>query len=385
MKISPINFAFGVSFIFFISSQAGRVLLALDALRLGANPLAVGALSATFSAFPMTFSWLAGRLSDRFGSRWLLTVAAAGCSCGLLVPYFLPTLPALYVAAGTLGLGFSFYNVSVQNLVGILSKPEEHARHFGNFTVVAAFSSFIGPMISGFSIDHLGFETACLILAAIALLPVPLLVARGGMLPRGKRRTGVARSPGSILASPGVRRVLITSSLVILGIDLFQFYLPVYAYQIRLSASEIGVILSMFAASSLVARLIMPWLVARSSDESVLSYAFYGAAATFLVIPLFTSTIALSVIAFLFGLGLGCGQPITMMMTYTRSPAGRSGEALGLRQTANHLARVVGPLMFGSIGLALGLFPVFWGNALLMASGGFVSWRGAARRKAAGG
>ncbi|OGA15904.1 MAG: hypothetical protein A3H32_09710 [Betaproteobacteria bacterium RIFCSPLOWO2_02_FULL_63_19] len=383
MKISPINFAFALSFIFFISSQAGRVLLALDALRLGANPFAVGALSATFSVFPMTFSWIAGQLADRFGSRWLLMAAAAGSSCGLMVPFFSPTLPALYVAAGMLGLGFSFYNVSAQNLVGILGKPGEHARHFGNFTIVAAFSSFIGPMISGFSIDHLGFEMACLILALIALVPVPLLGARGGVLPRGKRRAGAARSTGGILASPGVRRVLITSSLVILGVDLFQFYLPVYAYQIRLSASEIGVILSMFAASSLVARLIMPWLIARSSEERVLSYAFHIGAVSFVVIPLFTSAVALSVIAFLFGLGMGCGQPITMMMTYRQSPAGRSGEALGLRQTANHLARVVGPLAFGSIGLAFGLYPVFWGNALMMASGGLVSWRDAARRNVA--
>jgi MFS family permease len=381
MKITPINFAFTLAFINFVGALAGRVLLTLDALQLGANPFAVGALAATFSAFPMMFSLTAGRLDDRFGSRWLLMFGALASSCGLLVPFLVPTLPALYVAAAMVGLGFSFYTVSVQNLVGTLGKPTEHAKQFSNFAMVAALASFIGPMISGFSIDHLGFGIASLILALIALLPVPMLALWGGMLPGGKHRAGPAGTMSGMLAAPNVRRVLVTSGLVQLGVDLFQFYLPIYGFAINLSASEIGVILAMFAAASFVVRLMVPRLIARSNEETVLSYAFYIGAASFVFIPLFKSAIALSLIAFLFGLGLGYGPPITMMMTYTQSPAGRSGEALGLRLSANHLARVVGPLLFGSIGSAFGLFAVFWGNALMMASGGILSSRGAKRPK----
>jgi len=381
MRLTTIHFAFALAFINFVGAHAGRVLLALQALRLGADPLAVGALAATFSAFPMLFVWMAGRLADRFGSRWLLTGGAVGSCCGMLVPFLVPTLPALYVASAMLGLSFSVYTVSVQNLVGMLGRAEEHARHFAAFAMIAAFASFVGPMISGFSIDHLGFGAACLILALIAALPVPMLAARGGELPHGKKNAGPAESVRGMLGSPGVRRVLVTSSLVVLGIDLFQFYLPIYAYAVKLSGSEIGVILAMFAAASFLVRLIIPRLVARSSEEAVLAGAFCIAAASFMLIPLFESAVALSVIAFLFGLGLGCGPPITMMLTYTQSPQGRSGEALGLRLTANNLARVVGPLVFGSIGAAFGLFPVFWGNALMMASGGILSWRSARRRK----
>lgn len=61
--------------------------------------------------------------------------------------------------------------------------------------------------------------------------------------------------------------------------------------------------------------------------------------------------------------------------------AGRSGEAVGLRLTVNHLTRVVGQFFFGSIGSAFGVFPVFWINALLLASGWAVSHpRGVGRR-----
>lgn len=381
MNMSPIHFAFVLAFTNFVCTQGGRVLLALDALHLGADPFAVGALAATFSAFPMSFAWTVGKLADRFGSRWLLVCGAVCSSCGLLVPFLLPTLPALYLAAAMLGLGFSFYTVSVQNLVGMLGKPEEHGRQFGNFSMVAAVASFVGPMVSGFSIDNLGFGAASLVLALIAFIPVPMLAARGGMLPRGAHRAGPVETVSGMLSAPNVRRVLVTSSLVQLGIDLFQFYLPIYGHAVQLSASAIGIILATFAAASFFVRLIMPRLIAWSSEESVLAWAFCIGAASFVLIPLFESALALSLIAFLFGLGLGCGPPITMMLTYTQSPEGRSGEALGLRMTVNHLARVVGPLAFGSIGSAFGLFAVFWGNAFMMASGGALSWRGAKRRK----
>ena len=379
--MTPINFAFALAFFNFLGTMAGRVLLTLEALRLGANPFAVGALAATFSAFPMLFAWIAGRLADRFGSRSLLMFSAVGSSCGMLVPFLVPGLPTLYVAAAMLGLTSSFYAVSVQNLVGVLGKQGEHAKGFSNFSMVAAFASFIGPMISGFSLDHMGFGTACVILAVIAFVPVLMLAGRAGKLPRGKRPEGPQETVRGMLLGSGVRRVLVASSFVQLGVDLFQFYLPIHGYAVGLSASEIGIILSMFAAASFVVRLIMPRLIAWSNEETVLSYAFYLGAASFILIPLFKSTIALSSIAFLFGLGLGCGAPITMMLTYAQSPKGRSGEALGLRMTANHLARVIGPLVFGSIGSAFGLFAVFWANALMMASGGMISRQGAKRRK----
>jgi hypothetical protein len=61
------------------------------------------------------------------------------------------------------------------------------------------------------------------------------------------------------------------------------------------------------------------------------------------------------------------------MMTFSNSAEGRSGEAMGLRFTVNQLTRVVVPVVFGSIGSMFGLFPVFWINALMLATGGAIT------------
>jgi MFS family permease len=166
-----------------------------------------------------------------------------------------------------------------------------------------------------------------------------------------------------------------------LGTDLFQFYLPIYGHGIGLSASAIGVILGSFAAAAFVVRVIMPRLVEVSSEERVLSYSFVLAAVGFVLVPFFQNAVVLCGIALLLGLGMGCGAPITMALTYSQSPPGRSGEALGLRFAANHLARVIGPLLAGSIGSAFGLIPVFLMNALMMVSGSLISRGGASSRE----
>ena len=84
-------------------------------------------------------------------------------------------------------------------------------------------------------------------------------------------------------------------------------------------------------------------------------------------------TYVLALVSFMFGLGLGCGQPITTMLLFGRSPDGRSGEILGLRQTANNFLRVVTPMAFGVIASTFGLPPVFAISALMMAAGGWIA------------
>jgi predicted MFS family arabinose efflux permease len=378
--VTPIYLVYALAILNFATNQASRVLLALYALQFGAQPFAVGAISATYSAFPMLLAWVAGVAADRLGSRRPLMFGALVCTCGMLVPFLFPGMPSLYVAAALNGLSFTFYTVSLQNLVGMLGKPDDRARQYSNYAMVVSFANFLGPLISGFSIDHLGFGPTCLIVAMLGFVPVILLASLGAMLPGGKRHSGPAESVKDILTDRNVLRVLATSSLLVSGSDLFQFYLPIYGHAIGLSASAIGVVLAMFAAASVVVRMIIPWLTAHFPVETVLSRAFFLGAASLFLVPLFKDTVALSSISFALGFGLGCGAPITLMLTYSQSPEGRSGEALCLRMTANHLARVIGPLVFGMIGSVFGLFPVFWGDGLMMASGGMLSRRGMSRR-----
>jgi predicted MFS family arabinose efflux permease len=84
----------------------------------------------------------------------------------------------------------------------------------------------------------------------------------------------------------------------------------------------------------------------------------------------------LGLIAFIFGLGMGIGIPLTVILMFASSAEGRSGQTLGLRLTANNFVRVTGPVVFGAVGSALGLPAVFWIVAAIMAAGGWLSRSG---------
>jgi len=369
-----VNFALALSLLNLSTMRAGRVVLALYALHLGAEPVTVGLLAATFSAFPAVLSWPVGKLADRFGSRWLLMLGAFGGGIGMLIPYFVPGMTALFIAAATNGLSLAIYNVSLQNVVGLLSTPQNRTQSFSNYSLTNSVGNFVGPLYAGFSIQHMGHATACLSLSLLAIMPLAALVIWGRRLPRGsdraKRAGGGLRS---MFAAKGVGKTLATSSLLQSGQDLFQFYLPVYAHGIGLSASAIGVVLAMNSAAAFVVRTTLPRLIARFNEDRVLAGAFLAGATAFLLLPFFSNAVMLSLVAFAFGLGMGCGQPIVTMQMFSNSAEGRSGEALGLRMTVNHLTRVVGPVIFGFVGSGLGLAAVFWINGLMLGGGSALS------------
>ena len=364
-------FTFALALLNFTSVMAGRVLLVLYALKLGAQPFTVGTLAAMYAVLPMLLSWQIGRFSDRFGSRWLLMLGAAGGACGMLVPYYIPGLPPIYIAAVMNGLSVAFYGVSIQNLVGLLSDtPHNLTLNFSNYSLVTSVCTFLGPLIAGFSIDLSGHTSACLYLVVLSLMPILMLALWGGMLPIGSRKAQSAGNVRAILTGSGLWKVLVTSSLVMAGVILFQFYMPIYGHGIGLSASVIGIVIAMFSAAAFVVRLIIPRLIAWLGKEKLLAYAFMISAVSLILVPFFKSAVVLALVSFMFGLGMGCGQPITMMMAFSNSAEGHSGEALGLRITVNQITSIIVPIGFGAIGSAFGIFPVFWGIALMLASGG---------------
>jgi MFS family permease len=131
-------------------------------------------------------------------------------------------------------------------------------------------------------------------------------------------------------------------------------------------------ILGTYAVAVLLTRLVMSVLVKRSSEETVLCGSLALAAAACVVFPFVTSVYMLAGISFVLGLGLGCCGPLSMVITYNRAPEGRSGEAMGLRQSVQKFTEVLVPLIFGTLGSAFGIGAAFWMDAVLLGTGAFI-------------
>jgi len=351
-----------------------RVVMSLFALELGVNAFSIGIMIALYSLAPLLLGISAGRATDRYGVRPPMLFGASLCGCGLILPWLWPHVTALYVSALVIGAAFVIYNVAAQNLTGAWGPREDRAKNFSTLSLGYSISSFIGPLSVGYAIEYAGHRHAYLYLALSTLVALALLLSFRKLgnvqLPTKAEHT---QSAFSLLLIPDLRKVLITGAMVVTGWDLYMFYLPLYAHSVDLSPSTIGIILGTFAAATFVVRFSLPQLNARFTARRVLSFSMYFGAAVFLVFPFAQNAWVLGALSFGIGLALGCCQPITLLMSYNRSPPGRTGEVTGVRMTLNQFTHTIVPVIAGALGSAFGMAPVFVMIASVLGTSGYLS------------
>ena len=106
--MNPLHLTLAIALLGYSGVTAARVLLSLYALELGARPAEIGVLVATYFAFPLLLAYPVGVWADRIGSRGLLLFGMTVGTLGMILPYFVPRLEALYVAGTLAGLSFVF-------------------------------------------------------------------------------------------------------------------------------------------------------------------------------------------------------------------------------------------------------------------------------------
>lgn len=354
-----------------------RVAVSLLALELGADQLAIGGIMALYALCPMLLAIYAGKLVDRLGPRLPMLGGAFGVAAGLLLPYFFPALITLHVSAFLLGAAFQFFFIAIQGTTGAIGSPERRAHNYALLSMGFSAAAFLGPLTAGLAIDHLGHVPAYLVLACCTIIPILLLWLRPEFLPPAARTrdAGSQKSAFDLLRIPRLRNTFIASGIISAGWDLFQFYFPIYGHAIGLSASAIGITLGFFGLATFVIRVVLPYLTRRWTEAQMLTYAIFVGACAFLLFPLFHNPVLLTLIAFVLGLGLGCGQPMSMTLIYSLSPAGRAAEGAGIRVMFNNIMHLGVPLAFGALGSAFGFAPVFLANSGLLFIGGYYSHR----------
>ena len=359
--------------------RGSKVLITLFAIELGASPVIAGVLFSMYSVLPAFLSVYIGRFTDRVGFRVPMLVGTLGLMTALALPYFHPTLWALFFSATIGGTCYIFYTVAIQDLVGSLGGEGGRTRNYAMYTLCVSITALTGPVIAGFSLEHLGGAEAYLIFACIPVVALVLLlsplIAR---VPRRRTKPAAGkRNALDLWKNPRIRRVLIVAGVIETGNELGNFLLPVYGTEIGLTPSEIGIVMGAWAAATFVVRALVPHLARKMAEATVLAGCLVLASVACILMPFFDTYLTVALVAFLFGLGIGGGAPLSMSLVFSRSPEGRSGEAMGMRQTVNKGTEMVVPAAFGAISTSFGMMPLFWMVAALLGVGGWFMQRDA--------
>lgn len=357
--------------------SGSRIAVSLYAIHLNASPFTIGTLLSLYSLLPMLLAVSAGKLIDRVGVTAPLLIAALFLLLGIALPGLWPRMMALYLASALIGTSFMLFHVAVQSAVGQMGDAEQGPVNFSWLSLGFSVSAFLGPLLTGFTIDFAGYRQSFLLLAILPIAPLVVIGLRKIKLPGPHLHEDdvSARRALDLLREPRLQPIFIVTGLLSMGWDLFTFIMPIYGSRLGLSASTIGMVMAAFSIATFLVRLAMPWLVQRLSEWQLITAAMWIGGSAYALFPLVSAAPGLAAISFLLGLGLGSTQPSVMALIHNTTPRGRTGEAMGVRATVLNTSHTFLPLLFGGVGTALGIGPIFWSMAACFAAGGYFARR----------
>ena len=140
-----------------------------EIVRLSPVGIGVGLAIASVTEFAVLFP--AGSATDRIGRKAVI-VPSYGLLAAALVLWPLASTPAMYmVALGLFGLVTGYAGVPQAPMLSDLTTEDTQRSAVAAFRCVGDLGFVLGPLVAGFSADHLGYGPA------FALSAVPILVA----------------------------------------------------------------------------------------------------------------------------------------------------------------------------------------------------------------
>ena len=372
-------------FVHFLRHGMVSPLVPLFAGSMGCSGAMIGAAVSAFSLLSLLAALPTGRLSDRLGARTLLLLSAGFNLLYSLLLVATTSIWLLIPAQMIGGLGFLLLIVSSQTWVSAHTDKGVRERGFGLLSLAAALGQTMGPFLGGLVLSGTSFAGVFSLAACFSLLGFSIAGLdkqwQDKPLERKKSSGGAIKETLAWLASDRkMVAALIFTFTAVFAANLRSSFLPVLLQARGLSGSTIGLLLSAFALSMTLVRLVIGRIMGRFSRESLLILAlallFAGAAA----LPTTSSAGLTAGIIFLFGMGFGISQPLSMVMISDRAGTA-SGQAMGIRFFVITLATLLSPIQAGLVvdgfGLAAAFFCV---GAVILAAGLLIRIVGYRRR-----
>ncbi|GGD31652.1 MFS transporter [Microbacterium faecale] len=359
---------------------------AYRALELGIDFAWLGFLAAAFSLLPSLIATFVGHFVDRgnehrtlvFGAS--LTVLSAG---GLV--FWSSSLMLLLAWNSLLGLGFICCVVSQQTLVA-QGDPKTLDSNFGVLTFVGALGQSLGPLAITVFSGHSAFpDTTLLFVVGVCCAVVALVLAIAMRSPgRVDRSIGHVSSRPSIweaLRAPSRARgrlliALVVSIAILAAVDLLTVYLPAWGVEVGISATMVGVLLSVRSIATMLSRLGLGAMVRVFGRSTLIIASTLIAGIAVLLLGFTTNVLVAGMVLVVAGVALGIGQPLTMATVSLLAPPGTVGLWLSIRLTGNSLGLVLIPPAVGLVSGALGVVGVFGILAVTLAGVAGLAWAG---------
>ncbi len=354
-------------------------LLPTYAKALGANPFMIGLIAAIFSIMQFIFSPIWGKLSDKIGRRPVMLISIFITAISYLMLAQAATIPLLIFARGLSGTG-SANIAAAQAYITDVTDSKSRSGAMGMIGAAFGIGFIIGPVVGGmlkhnYGIEMVGYVAATLIfidfVLAVFLLPESNKSARkiSTFILKKSQDNGTGKQ--SLLASlaqkmqeygEGLKLVFSSRPLALLMIANFIYTVAIVNMQLAsillwkeyfgASDQQIGYIFAYVGVWSVVVQGgLIGKLIKKFGEHKLFLWGHIFTFVGVFFVPFAPQSSLFSlglVILFFFAIGTSLVAPINLSMISLYSYKQQQGQIMGLSQSVNSFARIMGPFS-GSI------------------------------------
>ncbi|HTT74503.1 MAG TPA: MFS transporter [Candidatus Binataceae bacterium] len=349
--------------------------LPLYAERMHVGAAGIGLLLSIYSLMQLLMAPVLGRISDYVGRRPIIMLGLLGSSVGYLLYGFAGSFAMLLVSRAVHGACAGTISTA-QAYVADTTDQSSRARGMGMIGAAFGLGFVLGPAIGGL-LGHSSLRTPVFFAAALTFANLIFAAMR---LPESHEREANTRLALKDLAAPllnlpaeltqyRLERLFglsfVTTSAIAGFEATFAMMVPrVYGY----GPFGVG---GLFAFAGLTQAITQGYLlgkiVKRTGELPLIRTGLVLLALGLAPLASLTSHALLLFCLALLAIGYGLASPSIASLISRRTAREKQGEVLGANQSAQSLARIMGPLAAGSIYQWIGPQPVYF-TAAVMAS-----------------
>ncbi len=307
-------------------------------------------------------SIFAGRMTDRWGPRWVVGLGGVFLAGGLLLCAGIQTLWQFYLCYGILmGLGVS---AGWGPLVATVSRwfSARRGLAMGIMSIGISIGIMVIPFLSSQFILAFGWRTSFYLLSLIAggvMIGSTFLIKAAP--PRIEDRPAEkAPVPGGSTPSPdwslaealGTRTFWMIFAGYLLwctGFYMVSIHLPAYGSDLGLSPSAAALAVSLIGGGSIFGKILMGWLSDRIGPQRVLVINLLLQSICIGGIIFSRSAVSLYCFAALFGFGYGGTGPQLPVVTANFFGLASMGAIFGALILSGQIGGAIGPFLAGKI------------------------------------
>lgn len=355
-------------------------LLPFYAESMGATPVKITVLVASFSAMQLAAAPIWGRISDKRGRRPLLIASLFASAFSYLIFGFAQNfwwLLASRMAAGAAGGTITI----AQAYVADTTSHEERARGMGHLGAASGLGVMLGPAVgayfSAWGLGAPGFVAAAFCafngLAALYLVPESRST-------RHRAAHGQAASFAGWYRSMTAYPLSILLLVYFLGISAFSAMTSVLALYMERAfswdAKQMGVLFTLSGGTTVVVRgLLLGPLVKRFGERITVRFGIVALFIALAALPFLPGGAWALLIAPAYACGAGTLFPALASLVSRATDEASQGSILGGSQVVGGLGRVLGPLWAGYTFQSLGIATPFQIGAIMVLTALLVAFR----------